>query len=1014
MNSTQSSSVKELTIPALDQSHGGRYSCRGQIPGRAVYTEISNDVTLAVDALPLAVLTTRPAWRNFYATEKVTLTCEIQNRHTGWTYLWYRDGASMNSAQSSSVKELTIPALDQSHGGRYFCRGQIPRRAVYTEISNDVTLAVDALPHVVLTLQTRWTDIFNTERATLQCEIQDRSPVWMYKWYRDGQELPVGTAKDTYKILSAVQSDSGIYTCKGQHKDRALDTGSSNTIPLNVFAPPPAALTLNPAWRNFYVTEKVTLTCEIQNRQTGWTYLWYRDGASMNRVQSSSVKELTIPALDQSHGGRYSCRGQIPGRAVYTEISNDVTLAVDAPPLAVLTTRPAWRNFYTTEKVTLTCEIQNRHTGWTYLWYRDGASMNSAQSSSGKELTIPALDQSHGGRYSCSGQISGRAVYTEISNDVTLAVDALPLAVLTTRPAWRNFYATEKVTLTCEIQNRHTGWTYLWYRDGASMNSAQSSSGKELTIPALDQSHGGRYSCRGQIPGRAVYTEISNDVTLAVDALPHVVLTLQTRWTNIFDTERATLHCEIQDRSPVWMYKWYREGQELPVGTAKDTYSILSAGQSDSGTYTCKGQHKDRALYTGSSNTIPLNVFAPPPAALTLNPAWRNFYVTEKVTLTCEIQNRQTGWTYLWYRDEASMNSTQSSSVKELTIPALDQSHGGRYSCRGQIPGRAVYTEISNDVTLAVDENTPNPLLTQDPPSGEIFTGDRVNLSCGCGTDSASWKYFWYKGKQGALLSTPVDSSSNGSSYTISAASVSHSGQYWCRAGRGTPSFYTLYSHSLKLNITARPQAVLTLETAWTEVFRTDSLTLRCEVEGSSLEWNYTWYRDGQHLPLHPSRDRLTLTSGNDTYHSEYRCRGNRTGKPSYTEISDGFREANIVLKRKVLVSVVSTILLGLILITLGCLCLRKKRKLAYKPPPQNDLFFSKQTTEKLNWDSEHSSDVDQSTETKGLAILASVSLLFTAACSIELYSIVDLQKNIEVLPPKKDPEELTTFKACQ
>ncbi|KAJ8360446.1 hypothetical protein SKAU_G00169710 [Synaphobranchus kaupii] len=39
---------------------------------------------------------------------------------------------------------------------------------------------------------------------------------------------------------------------------------------------------------------------------------------------------------------------------------------------------------------------------------------------------------------------------------------------------------------------------------------------------------------------------------------------------------------------------------------------------------------------------------------------------------------------------------------------------------------------------------------------------------------------------------------------------------------------------------------------------------------------------------MQPRGDRLTLTSGNDTYHSEYRCRGNRTGKPSYTEISIG------------------------------------------------------------------------------------------------------------------------------
>ncbi|KAG5835285.1 hypothetical protein ANANG_G00242240, partial [Anguilla anguilla] len=172
---------------------------------------------------------------------------------------------------------------------------------------------------------------------------------------------------------------------------------------------------------------------------------------------------------------------------------------------------------------------------------------------------------------------------------------AAPLpAVLSLNPEWRKFYPTEKVTLKCEIQTHQTEWSYLWYRDGASMNSVPYR-GNEYTIPALDQPHRRRYSCRGRIPGGAVYTETSNDVTLTVDALPPVVLTLQTGWTNIFNRERAALHCGIQDSSPVWMHKWYRDGQELPVGTAGDTYEILSAVQSGSGTYTCKGQHKEKS-----------------------------------------------------------------------------------------------------------------------------------------------------------------------------------------------------------------------------------------------------------------------------------------------------------------------------------------------------------------------------------------------------------------------------------
>ncbi|KAG5835290.1 hypothetical protein ANANG_G00242320, partial [Anguilla anguilla] len=228
--------------------------------------------------------------------------------------------------------------------------------------------------------------------------------------------------------------------------------------------------------------------------------------------------------------------------------------------------------------------------------------------------------------------------------------------------------------------------------------------------------------------------------------------------------------------------------------TDGSSYTIHSAAVSHGGEYWCRAGRGSPNVYTPYSDSLQLSITAPLPAVLTLNPAWTKFYPTEKVTLKCEIQTGQSEWSYLWYKDGASMNSVLSRE-DEYTIPALDQSHRGRYSCRGAIPGRAFRTEMSKDVTLTVD---------------------------------------------------------------------------------------------------ARPQAVLTLETAWTEIFRSDSLTLRCQVEGSSAEWNYTWYRDGRHLPLDPSGDRLTLTAGNDSYSSEYKCRGNRTGQPSYTEISEGFRANNI------------------------------------------------------------------------------------------------------------------------
>ncbi|KAK6477877.1 low affinity immunoglobulin gamma Fc region receptor II-like [Huso huso] len=42
------------------------------------------------------------------------------------------------------------------------------------------------------------------------------------------------------------------------------------------------------------------------------------------------------------------------------------------------------------------------------------------------------------------------------------------------------------------------------------------------------------------------------------------------------------------------------------------------------------------------------------------------------------------------------------------------------------------------------------------------------------------------------------------------------------------------------------PQAVLTLQPAWSQIFTGETVTLSCEVEGDSADWRFKQYRDGR------------------------------------------------------------------------------------------------------------------------------------------------------------------------
>ena len=83
--------------------------------------------------------------------------------------------------------------------------------------------------------------MFPSERVELICGVQSSSD-WLYKWTRDGQQLQSdqtvsmeGEEGATLSILSAAQTHSGEYSCKGQHKTRPVTTGSSNTLSLEVY-----------------------------------------------------------------------------------------------------------------------------------------------------------------------------------------------------------------------------------------------------------------------------------------------------------------------------------------------------------------------------------------------------------------------------------------------------------------------------------------------------------------------------------------------------------------------------------------------------------------------------------------------------------------------------------------------------------------------------------------------------------------------------------------------------------
>uniref|UniRef100_A0A665WVZ9 Ig-like domain-containing protein n=1 Tax=Echeneis naucrates TaxID=173247 RepID=A0A665WVZ9_ECHNA len=146
----------------------------------------------------------------------------------------------------------------------------------------------------------------------------------------------------------------------------------------------------------------------------------------------------------------------------------------------------------------------------------------------------------------------------------------------------------------------------------------------------------------------------------------------------------------------------------------------------------------------------------------------------------------------------------------------------------------------------------------------EIPAGGSVTLSCSV-KSSSGWIYYWYRDAS----SEPLNKQ-DADFQTAGSIRVSKEGVYRCRGGRGDPVYYTEYSHSV--NIYNIGEAVLTLQPNWTEIFRGERITVRCDIQGGDNEWTYEWRTTSSSKPSNEHEYRISSASA--SHSGNYSCRG--------------------------------------------------------------------------------------------------------------------------------------------
>ncbi|XP_049318753.1 hemicentin-1 isoform X6 [Astyanax mexicanus] len=740
----------------------------------------------------------------------------------------------------------------------------------------------------------------------------------------------------------------------------------------------------SPSFSMIYTGEQVTLTCKVKEQSSDWKFYWYKTSEKSKPLNSDTSKSTyTINSAQVSDSGTYMCQVQKGNSSISPEVNHDLT--VKSPPEPKITQTSGWERVFPGEKVTLKCVILDKPTDWNYVWLLN----NNPVAGSGDTLTISSIKQGQGGHYTCQTELQNRPKTQVKSSSFTLTVYAgNPNLLLGKTPSYSVFYVGEQVTLTCEVQQPFSEWKFFWYK--ASDKSKQlnrDTSTSSYTINAVQVSDGDTYVCQVKRGDGDFQHEENFDLT--VKSPPEPKISQTSGWDRVFPGEKVTLKCEIPDKSRDWKYVWLLNNN--PVAGSGDTLNISPINQGQGGDYTCQTELQNRPKTQKLSPSFKLIVYAGKPTLLLgQEPAYSVIYTGEQVTLTCKVQEQSSGWKYHWYNiTDKSKHLNSDTTKSNYTINAAQPSDDGTYVCRVIRGENDFQHEVNRNLTV---KNPPQPKVSLTSGWDTLFTEEEMTVKCEVSdTSGERWKKTWFKDSQQIFSHAHVNMTGN--RLSILSAKQSDAGSYTCLTELEKRPKSEATSTTFSLAVHARAQTVLTLETSWTDIMSVDTLTLKCEVQDETYGWNYTWYKDGV-FEVSTNEERYSVKATEETFESEYKCRGNRTERPLYSSFSEGFRANKLVLKRKILLAFSGCVVCSIVLLIIGCIVLRVTRKPEKKEAVKEDLFISM-----TNSKTETSSPLQEYLKENGPPVDKGEHNESTASAAMD--EIKDAVVDVDVLPAK-------------
>ncbi|XP_046707943.1 leukocyte immunoglobulin-like receptor subfamily B member 2 [Silurus meridionalis] len=340
---------------------------------------------------------------------------------------------------------------------------------------------------------------------------------------------------------------------------------------------------------SIYTGDTITLSCELQET-TGWRFFYYNQWFQLlNRKKAKSFKVTVNNAGETEYRCRALKRNYFNYHDYYTEFSEPVNVTVKGGrPHPVLSVSP--QNWLTEgDSVTLSCEVTNSSTDWTFSWYT--VLLLDSSRGSGGSYTLSPSALHHTGVYVCRGERGEPVSHILYSKPQPLWISGeSPPVSLIISPSRTQHFTLDSLSLSCEDQSNSTGWTLRQYTD--SERVLDCSQWGSVTISTCKFSllytfYTGVYWCESESG------ENSNPVNITVHD-GNVILESPVH--PVTEGHPLTLHCLYHNTNPSnFRADFYKDGSVVQNQTTGEMI-IHKVSKSDEGFYHCKHPERGESL----------------------------------------------------------------------------------------------------------------------------------------------------------------------------------------------------------------------------------------------------------------------------------------------------------------------------------------------------------------------------------------------------------------------------------